>query len=65
MMITKLIRESMPAIKQMGRDEIAAHAQGLPGVYMIGEEIVWEYPGGEVFGETEHRQRQETRHVSD
>ncbi|WSG96397.1 hypothetical protein U8P76_05660 [Rhizobium johnstonii] len=48
----------MPAIKNMGRAEIAkAHSAGLPGVYMIGEKLVWEYPGGEVVGIEEHRRR--------
>ncbi|MBX5164834.1 hypothetical protein [Rhizobium sp. NZLR4b] len=48
----------MPAIRIMGRDEITnAHAAGLPGVYMVGNEIVYEYPGGEIVGLAEHRRR--------
>lgn len=48
-MISKLITDAMPAIKAMGREEIAkAHAVGLPGVYMIGERIVREYLDGRV-----------------
>lgn len=46
-MISKLIKGVMPAIKTMGRAEIdKAHAQGLPGVYMIDRKIVREYPDG-------------------
>ncbi|NKM65277.1 hypothetical protein GFL58_30640 [Rhizobium leguminosarum bv. viciae] len=47
--ITKLIKAAMPAIKNMGRTEIAkAHAMGLPGVYMIGKKIVREFPDGRI-----------------
>ncbi|WP_086155995.1 hypothetical protein [Rhizobium sp. Kim5] len=57
-MITKLIQDAMPDLKLMGRAEIEkAHAAGLPGVYMRGDEVVWEYPDGEVVGLAEHRRR--------
>ncbi|MGO8034933.1 hypothetical protein [Rhizobium leguminosarum] len=48
-MITKLIKGAMPAIKEMGRAEIAkAHAAGLPSTYMTGDKIVREYPDGRI-----------------
>lgn len=48
-LITELIKHAMPAIRSMGRAEIAeAHAKGLPGIYMIGDRIVREYPDGHV-----------------
>ncbi|ARQ58966.1 hypothetical protein Kim5_CH02923 [Rhizobium sp. Kim5] len=48
----------MPKLKLMARAEIEkAHAAGLPGVYMRGDEVVWEYPDGEVVGLAEHRRR--------
>jgi hypothetical protein len=48
-LISKLIKHAMPAIKEMGREEIAkAHAAGLPGVYMIGDKIVREYRDGRI-----------------
>jgi hypothetical protein len=57
-MISKLIKDAMPAIQEIGREEITkAHAVGRPGVYMIGDRIVVEYPGGEIVSLSEHRRR--------
>ncbi len=48
-MITKLIKEAMPAIKTMGRAEIdKAHAMGMSGVYVRDGKIVREYPDGRI-----------------
>lgn len=45
-------------LREMGRQAIAdAHAHGLPAVYRRGDEIVWEYPGGEVVSDEEHHRR--------
>ncbi|MBX5152588.1 hypothetical protein HJB78_16580 [Rhizobium lentis] len=56
--IRKLVREAMPKLKLMSRAEIRkAHADGLPGVYMRGDEIVWEYPTGDIVDLVEHRRR--------
>ncbi|HBF30620.1 hypothetical protein [Rhizobium sp.] len=47
--LTETINKAAPAIKAMGREEIAkAHVAGVSGVYMIDEKIVRENPGGRI-----------------